>query len=116
MTLSEFKAWFEGFTEDMDGAPSEKQFGRIKAKVEEIDDEPIEKNTFIYRYGNIFPQPFWDRPYVSYSVGAVQTGDAVGRVVLSVHNGEMSMSAARTDVGWDGLSAMRELGRAEVAL
>ena len=29
MTLSEFKAWFEGFTEDMEGPPNEKQWKRI---------------------------------------------------------------------------------------
>ncbi len=33
MTLAEFKAWFEGFTESMEGAPTEAQFERIKAKV-----------------------------------------------------------------------------------
>lgn len=34
MTLSEFKAWFSGFTESMDSTPNEKQWGRIKERVE----------------------------------------------------------------------------------
>ena len=41
MTLSEFKAWFEGFTENIDGKPNEKQWKRIKARVKEIDGTPV---------------------------------------------------------------------------
>lgn len=41
MTLSEFKAWFDGYTEDMKDAPSKKQWERIKARVSEIDGSPI---------------------------------------------------------------------------
>lgn len=33
MTLSEFKAWFEGYTEGFEGAPSVAQFERIKEKL-----------------------------------------------------------------------------------
>lgn len=36
MTLSEFKAWFDGFTEAMDRPPDERQWERVKAKVAEI--------------------------------------------------------------------------------
>lgn len=41
MTLAEFKAWFEGYTEGMDGPPNEKQWARIKARVKEIDGTTI---------------------------------------------------------------------------
>lgn len=37
MTNSEFKAWFDGFTEAMDDIPNKKQWDRIKARVKEID-------------------------------------------------------------------------------
>lgn len=40
MTVSEFKAWFEGFTEAMDGPPDAKQWARIQSKVKEIADKP----------------------------------------------------------------------------
>lgn len=40
MSLMEFKCWFDGFTEGIEGAPTEKQFERIKAKVKEIAPEP----------------------------------------------------------------------------
>lgn len=36
MTLAEFKAWFEGFTEAIEGAPTEKQWARIKEQIEKI--------------------------------------------------------------------------------
>lgn len=118
MTLSEFKAWFEGFTEDMDGAPSVRQFDKIKAKVSEIDDKPIEKTVFIDRYHDYFPPRFWTQPYVSYSAGAVQGGDAVGRAVLSSPP-EMTTSQVKANLEnketWDSALAMRELGRAEAA-
>lgn len=41
MTNREFKAWFEGFTEAMSGTPTKAQWARIKARVAEIDGEPI---------------------------------------------------------------------------
>ena len=52
MTLSEFKAWFEGYTEGLDGAPTEKQFKRIKAKVAEITGTPITQ-TAIQSYSGL---------------------------------------------------------------
>lgn len=36
MTLAEFKAWFEGYTEGMNGPPSGPQWDRIKARIGEI--------------------------------------------------------------------------------
>jgi hypothetical protein len=36
MDVGQFKAWFEGFTEGMEGPPTAKQWERIRAKVKEI--------------------------------------------------------------------------------
>lgn len=36
MNNSEFKAWFGGFTENLDGPPNKKQWARIKEKVDRI--------------------------------------------------------------------------------
>jgi hypothetical protein len=36
MTFAEFKAWFDGFTEAMDGPPNAEQWTRIKARIGEI--------------------------------------------------------------------------------
>jgi len=54
MNLSEFKAWFEGFTENISGIPSKKQWGRIQERVGEITSEPTSYPVFVDRY---------ERPY-----------------------------------------------------
>ena len=50
MTLQEFKAWFEGFTENMDGTPNAKQWKRIQAKISDIDGTVTSYPIFIDRY------------------------------------------------------------------
>lgn len=70
MTLSEFKAWFEGYTESLDGAPTEKQFKRIKAQVAKIDGVSI--TPIIYR--DIYwprVQPYFER---TWSMWATSSG------------------------------------------
>ena len=64
MTLSEFKAWFEGFTEDMDSAPNKKQWERIKARVKEIDGAVTTYPVFVDRYGPRYLPciPYWQQP------------------------------------------------------
>lgn len=57
MNLSEFKAWFEGFTEDMNGPPSQRQWKRIKKRVSEITSEPTPWPIFVERY--VRPYPYW---------------------------------------------------------
>ena len=59
MTLAEFKAWFEGFTEDMDGRPSEKQWKRIQKQIKEIDGTITSYPVFIDRYVRPY-RPYWD--------------------------------------------------------
>lgn len=63
MLVAEFKAWFEGFTENMSGIPNKKQWDRIKKRVEEIDDEPITERIFTDRYYRPYKDWWeWDRP------------------------------------------------------
>lgn len=64
MTLSEFKAWFEGFTEAMDGPPGPKAWERIKARVAKIKAEPTTIRE-IYR-----DWPWWPHKYALYSASA----------------------------------------------
>lgn len=59
MTPREFKAWFDGFTEAMSGTPTKDQWKRIKAKVAEIDGEPITEKIFIDRYWPRYPYYYW---------------------------------------------------------
>lgn len=36
MTVSEFKAWFDGYMENIPGHPDERQFARIKEQISEL--------------------------------------------------------------------------------
>ncbi len=58
MEICEFKAWFEGFTEDMNGQPTAKQWKRIKARVKQVDGTPTTERVFIDRYWDRY-QPYW---------------------------------------------------------
>lgn len=81
MTLSEFKAWFEGFTENIDGTPSKKQWERIQARVAEIDGKLVTREVIRDRY--VIPsRPYWDYlPVTCNTTGPATTAkslDAVG--------------------------------------
>lgn len=39
MNITEFKAWFEGFSENIDETPTPEQFEKIKAKIAELTPE-----------------------------------------------------------------------------
>lgn len=103
MTLSEFKAWFEGFTDGMDGPPPEKQWKKIKARVAEITGEPITAPIFIDRYWPRLSRPWWDwQPYWGYS--ATSGGlSASGTFAGDLHN-----------TGFNSTTAMFALGKADV--
>ena len=96
MTLAEFKAWFQGFTENMDGdRPTAKQWKRIKARVKDIDGTPITPVIF-ERYVRRY-EPYWTSQTTEW---------------LSA--GRMSASG-KSDVSnkWHGASAMAALGQNE---
>jgi hypothetical protein len=103
MTLSEFKAWFEGFSEGIDKAPTEKQFAKIKAKVADIDGAPVSYPVFVHRYWN---------QYRHWSDQVWSNVDPYPTIVTL-----SGTSIARFDAGsalpseFDSHSAMRELGR-----
>lgn len=50
MTPSEFKAWFEGYTEGMMGPPTARQWERVKARVREIDGAATPYPVFLDKY------------------------------------------------------------------
>lgn len=106
MTLSEFKAWFEGYTEGLDGAPTEKQFKRIKAKVAEITGTPISYPVFIDRYRDVWPRyrdTGWPQPIVSWSsTGAAGMATGAG-IAMNAESGK----------AWDSHAAMYAVGKAD---
>ncbi|PDT47317.1 hypothetical protein CO661_14135 [Sinorhizobium fredii] len=107
MTLAEFKAWFEGFTEDMDGAPNEKQWKRIKARVKDIDGVAITKTVFIDRYVTPY-RPYWSTDMVFGASGGVPVGTTCMNAV-----GEALASAKAAVAEFDSQCAMLDLGKAE---
>lgn len=112
MKLSEFKAWFEGFTEAMEGAPSEAAWERIKARVEEIDGTPISYPVYIDRY--VTPhRPYWDRIWYSGNFGPV-TSDGNSAFSTSLMNAKAEgRIQAEIDPGWNSHAAMFAAGKAE---
>jgi hypothetical protein len=61
MTMQEFKAWFDGFTEAFSGkVPTAKQWSRVKERVAEIDGTAITYPVYIDRYFPRYPTyPNW---------------------------------------------------------
>ncbi len=111
MTLSEFKAWFEGFTEDLAGPPNKKQWERIKVRVGEITGQPISYPVYIDRY--VRPNPLYGPIWTSlYGVGQSQ---GVGQVAQGVANAAFQ-GASQYNMptqAMDSHAAMNALGRFE---
>lgn len=112
MTLSEFKSWFDGFTEQLKSAPNEKQWARIKARVKEIDGTEITKTIYLDRYWN-YPTPYWQHPW-SYAgaSGGIGIGAGAGGSLYS--SGQMFQNQNGTGVeNWNSNVAMCALGAAD---
>lgn len=121
MNLSEFKAWFSGFTENMDSTPNEKQWARIKERVAEIDGKPITQTVYVDRYVDRYPyRPYWSNgPYISTSpyicgssTSAVDAGLAMTSASTDYKNWSDKNPASPT-TEFNGESAMNALGAAE---
>ena len=50
MTPAEFKSWFDGFTEGMDGPPSAKQWKKITDNVKAIDGTSVLTPVYVDRW------------------------------------------------------------------
>lgn len=123
MTLSEFKAWFEGFTEGIDGAPSAKQFEKIKAEVNEISGTPITYPIYIDRWVNPY-RPYWDRYRATLggttggatwtALQAVGRNDGVGQANFATYSYiDPASKGDNQTVAFDSHAAMYELGKME---
>lgn len=133
MNLSEFKAWFSGFSENLDDVPTAKQWKRIKEKISHIKDAPpVTEHVFHhdyytpwrrYWYGGPIYQPLYGActgQNVANSGGALaSTGDATAQMQsLQVALAQNMQASANTvvnnaAVSFDSSSAFHELGRAE---
>lgn len=110
MTLQEFKAWFEGFSEIMDGPPDAKQWDRIKARVSEIDSKPISYPVYIDRYVTPYRRyydsgPWWGTTCSGASGGGMSIGQAFTNAV--------SDKTIDHSPPFDVLDELKRAGRAE---
>lgn len=106
MTLAEFKAWFAGYTEDMDGPPSAKQWKRVKKRVSEIDGTITTERIFVDRWVNQYwPAPI--RPYYATCANDVKS--------TSIYVDSMAAAGVVHPEPFDGEKAMLTLGKAEYA-
>lgn len=114
MTLTEFKAWFEGFTEDMGSAPNKRQWERIQARVKEITGHSVSYPVYIDRY--VAPvRPYWDRVWCggvypqAVGVGSAlrSSGSATAGLSNQAYNGSLSNQT------FDSHAAMSALGKAD---
>lgn len=136
MNLSEFKAWFEGFTESMDRPPGEKAWKRIQDRIKSIkSDEPTARHVFHEYYERPWRRWYGYGPHwgdvVGIGASAVQMGLNGGQTALQVGDVASSMAIGSSqnaasgvyphpdsistvvDERFDAAAAFNKLGRAE---
>jgi hypothetical protein len=129
VNLNEFKAWFEGFGENLEGPPDKRQWARIKEKIERIADAPpVTQHVFHDHYYRPWQRWFENPHYVPIVFPTVTyTSTCVGMAsdmsVLQAQNtvaapssfDAMPTSIYNTEIAaqFDSAAAFRELGRAE---
>lgn len=117
MNLSEFKAWFEGFTESMDGPPGEKAWKRIQDRIKSIkSDEATTKHVFHEFYERPWRRWYTEGPWWN----GVQYGpvSAVGIAQSSIQANSGGIMAQANNLAeyqdlFDAGAAFNKLGRAE---
>lgn len=114
MTLDEFKAWFEGFTESMESRPTEKQWTRIKQQVKKIDGAVTTYPIFVDRYIPHYPTYWRDRITCGgygIGLGSLISGNTDLKAISS-SDPSVGISEAETLQGglWNSAAAFKGLG------
>jgi hypothetical protein len=110
MTLQEFKAWFDGFTEEMDAAPNKKQWERIKKRVKEIDGAAVSYPVFVDRYWPPVQRYFPGIPYWNGSGASI--GQAQGTLQSCGFNMN-TLNDGHAITSFNSSQAMLALGKAD---
>lgn len=113
MTPSEFKAWFDGFTEAFNGVPTKAQWTRVKERVAEIDGKAVTERIYLDRYWPSYPPyrsyPYWATFGAAQGVGAACVGaGAVGPIVTLTANNSVGPAQS-----FNSTTAMFALGQAD---
>lgn len=105
MHLSEFQAWFEGFTEEMKAPPNKDQWVKIKKRVKEITSDYTPPTVFIDRH--YYPwRRYWDYTPTWTSTGST-TGVGISSSSSCVLNAANAANVSLTAKDWSAA------GRAE---
>ncbi len=117
MTPQEFKAWFDGYTENISKTPTQKQWKRIQERVGEIDGVPVTEQIFIDRYWYTY-WPNYVTPTIAplspYSI-TTTNGEMIWLSETGTSNslkGPVTSGYSHVE-GYDSLNAMHALGQAE---
>lgn len=112
MNLQEFKAWFEGYTEQMPGRPSEDQWDRIKARIKEIDGSTTTEKIFVDRYLPSVPL------YGIFNGGSrgIPVPNWQGSHLQCYNSSSHSGHSASEIPSWNSTNAFNTLGKAEAAV
>ena len=115
MNLQEFKAWFEGFSENMNGVPTKKQWEKIQAKIATIEDKPpMSYPVFIDRYRHWFDS--WPYRPIYATSGYAQTSNNLTVSQPSSPNNTYlaTIGAGSGDIKqFNSYDAFKEMGKAE---
>ncbi len=116
MTPSEFKAWFEGFTEAFDSKiPTKVQWARIKERIGEIDGKPITERVFVDRWYPYYRQ--WGYVYTTPTFSPSPTNIPNGTIYMSnalgIASNSLISNSSQAAVSFDSAVAMNAVGRAE---
>lgn len=108
MTPSEFKAWFDGFTEAFTGCPTKAQWARVKERVAEIDGKPVTERVYVDRYWQgVLPRTVYWGTAGSTAIGLCGGANTVQQY-SEAKNGMNAVSCA-----YNSHDAMAVLGRAD---
>ena len=115
MTPQEFKAWFDGFTENCDGPPNEKQWDRIKARVAEINGVSITYPVYVDRYYPSYPPRYWYSTTPNYLGGAQCISNTFGAQLGNSQTAGIqgSLNQMAVSNNFDSTAAMYATGRAD---
>jgi hypothetical protein len=113
MTPSEFKSWFEGYTEALEERPSKAQWERIKARVAEIDGKPITQTIYMDRYVPAPWRPYWPYPVYNYAASSTAISIPLQATTSGTHTHILTAGGGATTQTFDSHQAMHALGVAE---
>lgn len=117
MNQQEFKAWFEGYSENIPNLPTKKQWDRIKARIKEIDGSATHVTHFYDHYWRPYyypaPIPYYNPfPFVTTCMAAGTSGVSLAQNLVGASTVGDNTVGDHT-VGIVAMSAFTDLGKCD---